>query len=1410
MKPSLRKGNIFCLTIRVLLVLLLPVFSYSQTFFGVSSTPADNGTNGTAAASITPPPSMVVGDLVVVYAHYRGNSATINITNAGGQSWFAEVSAVTGSTQTYYIYWCRYNGTWSANPVFTGPGTNGMSAIMYVYRPTLSTSVWGVHIAAANTTSSATTNVITGLTTTAPNTVTMAFWGNALATTWSGLTGTPQWSQTGISTQYRNIAGTDQSHSAAYSINTVPAIISDVSQVQAAGTNTLRSIISWSEIKNDLCANAIPLELSGSCTRITGSLSLTTSNASGAPACGNGSSPDVWYRFVARTTNPTISLSNIGTNLNTASTRIQLLSGTCGSFSAVPGTNCTNLTLAATGLTIGVTYYIRITTNSNTAPTTGGYLGWDFDICVVDPGAPANDNCTAATALTSTTTCASPTAGNVLLASTSSVSITAPNCVGTVYGDVWYSFVAQTTNPTITLALGTGFTTPGIQLLSNNCGGTFTTLFCSTTNTLAADYLVLGTTYYIRVYSTSYLTANGSFTICVRDPVATVPPNDEYANAINLLTNPSCSDVPGTVSGSTNSGVAITPCTAPVIYDVWYKFTAISTTSTITMSAIGSNFNTPRMQLLTSALGHIACGTTSISNTTVAGTTYYVRVYSASGSIPNGNADFNICVAGTGTGGQVRSGNSYVNITRKTTGGVVQVGDILEIRMTINHTVTSGTYSRLRFVDNLPTNTVIASTAPHDSIRVITNEGLTYRKYQINAANDPASYIPTAVFPNYNIRLNLGFGGSIIGNAPDNTATNTTTTTGTMSAGSNNPRGGGGMLFAIAYRVQVTGAVGQKVILNAPRFIYYNGTSDVTLTGTPFEILISDPLTLCANSIGVSIASESGGTFGSGTALNRSTDLSFPITGYSFVSNMNANNQVGDGRYAIVKNMSPRSRTDLTARREPNCNPGPVINVNDQQNCNNRMYGHWEIAGDHTGTSTSTGNAPPSSTTSAGYMLMVNADYVASEIYKQTIPILCPNTYYEFSAWIRNICPTCGIDSVGDQFDGTPTAPAAGYPGVLPNLTFALDGVDYYNTGEVDINGWQKRGFVFKTGPTQTSAIFSIRNNSQGGGGNDWVLDDIAVATCFPNMTYSPSASPNVCENNVIKITDTVRSYFNNYVEYKWERSTSGSGGPWVAIAGASGTATPTWNATLGLWEFVSAYNIPPTYTNATNDGDLYRLVVASTTTNLASTTCSYTDPTTITLNVIPFCGPPLKADLLSATGRLNNNISKISWTTSTEDEALVFHIERSDDGVTFRTIGSVNGYNDPLVVTNYYNFTDPVTVTAKVYYRVVMTNINNGKKYSSTIQLNPATTASSGFSFGGVANPFSNNLQYEIQSGTSGLARIDLIDANGKIVRAENQQIFSGSNSLSISNTTTLPAGMYVLRALINGNMIFRKVIKN
>jgi hypothetical protein len=103
--------------------------------------------------------------------------------------------------------------------------------------------------------------------------------------------------------------------------------------------------------------------------------------------------------------------------------------------------------------------------------------------------------------------------------------------------------------------------------------------------------------------------------------------------------------------------------------------------------------------------------------------------------------------------------------------------------------------------------------------------------------------------------------------------------------------------------------------------------------------------------------------------------------------------------------------------------------------------GFWDIIGDHTGAaSPAAGNPAAAAGANGGYMLVVNADVVTSEAYNTSIASICPDTYYEFSCWVRNVCKNCGID-----MNSTSTYT----PGVLPNLSFNVDGLDYYTTGQV-------------------------------------------------------------------------------------------------------------------------------------------------------------------------------------------------------------------------------------------------------------------------------------------------------------------------------------------------------------------------
>ena len=66
-------------------------------------------------------------------------------------------------------------------------------------------------------------------------------------------------------------------------------------------------------------------------------------------------------------------------------------------------------------------------------------------------------------------------------------------------------------------------------------------------------------------------------------------------------------------------------------------------------------------------------------------------------------------------------------------------------------------------------------------------------------------------------------------------------------------------------------------------------------------------------------------------------------------------------------------------------------------------------------------------------MLVINASYRIDSAFYQNITGLCPNTYYEFSLWIRNICSKCGCDSNGKG--------ATGGAGYIPTATGDSSGV---------------------------------------------------------------------------------------------------------------------------------------------------------------------------------------------------------------------------------------------------------------------------------------------------------------------------------------------------------------------------------
>ena len=168
---------------------------------------------------------------------------------------------------------------------------------------------------------------------------------------------------------------------------------------------------------------------------------------------------------------------------------------------------------------------------------------------------------------------------------------------------------------------------------------------------------------------------------------------------------------------------------------------------------------------------------------------------------------------------RIKYSNTYVNLSKKNVGGTVEPGDTLEIRTCIYLTSFNGGRAYfMRYLDNIPLKT---DTIKKDSLRLITNEGLTFRRYTLNP-NDPdaGGYIRTPPAGQYQVRINMGgWPTAVEPSKPlNNSITDLTGSSDIRAAGTlpyNKPRVFGNYLVVTAFRVRVTGNVGDTIVLGA-------------------------------------------------------------------------------------------------------------------------------------------------------------------------------------------------------------------------------------------------------------------------------------------------------------------------------------------------------------------------------------------------------------------------------------------------------------------------------------------------------------------------------------------------------------------------------------------------------------------
>ena len=148
-----------------------------------------------------------------------------------------------------------------------------------------------------------------------------------------------------------------------------------------------------------------------------------------------------------------------------------------------------------------------------------------------------------------------------------------------------------------------------------------------------------------------------------------------------------------------------------------------------------------------------------------------------------------------------------------------------------------------------------------------------------------------------------------------------------------------------------------------------------------------------------------------------------------------------------------------------------------------------------------------------GNMMLVNASETGGVFFLASITGLKPATNYQFGAWMVNVCRING---------GCRPLP----PDITVRLlTTAGKQIAEFVTGQLvqrDIPQWKKYFAFFVTPPDVSTIVLYMEDNTLGGCGNDFALDDITFCECVkpvppPPVVATPAPKPPVQRATISK-----------------------------------------------------------------------------------------------------------------------------------------------------------------------------------------------------------------------------------------------------------------------------------------------------
>lgn len=186
------------------------------------------------------------------------------------------------------------------------------------------------------------------------------------------------------------------------------------------------------------------------------------------------------------------------------------------------------------------------------------------------------------------------------------------------------------------------------------------------------------------------------------------------------------------------------------------------------------------------------------------------------------------------------------------------------------------------------------------------------------------------------------------------------------------------------------------------------------------------------------------------------------------------------------------------------------------------------------------------------------------------------------------------------------------------------------------------------------------------------------------------------------------------------------------------------------------------------------------------------------------FGSNPLPVELINFNVTVNNNVTKLTWSTASETNNASFMVEKSTNGINYSTIGEVKGVGNSTTMSSY-SFSYKTNDNGVVYYRLKQVDFDGRYEYSHIISISNTIEINKN-NITVYPNPLANNQNINISGINAENILYEIFDVTGKKIKSDN--IVSQNGIFEIINSYDLTAGTYFIKINTESNNIFEKII--